>query len=68
MGIEGCVGAVLDKEDIASTPKLLIPYLEAHDMWTAIECVFGEASGRTLGFTPWGEPLGRRHGAARLPG
>ena len=29
-------------------------YLDADDMRTAIECLFGDAAGRTLGFTPCG--------------
>src|SRR5438874_1480882 len=38
MALAGCTGPVLD----------------ADDMRTAIECLFGDAAGRTLGFTPRG--------------
>jgi hypothetical protein len=33
---------------------VLIPYLDAEDTRTCIECLFGDAAGRTLGFTPRG--------------
>jgi hypothetical protein len=39
----------LDEEDIAYTREVLVPYLDAEDMFTAIECLFGDAAGRTLG-------------------
>ena len=39
---------------IAYTREVLIPYLDADDMRTCIECLFGDAAGRTLGFTPRG--------------
>ena len=54
MALAGCTGPVLDAEDIAYTREVLIPYLDADDMRTAIECLFGDAAGRTLGFTPRG--------------
>jgi hypothetical protein len=50
----GCTGPVLDAEDIAYTREVLVPYLDADDMRTTIECLFGDAAGRTLGFTPRG--------------
>ena len=54
MAAAGCTGPVLDEEDIAYTREVLIPHLDADDMRTAIECLFGDAAGRTLGFTPRG--------------
>jgi hypothetical protein len=54
MALAGCTGPVLDAEDIAYTREVLIPYLDAPDMRTCIECLFGDAPGRTLGFTPRG--------------
>ncbi len=54
MALAGCTGPVLDAEDIAYTREVLVPYLDADDMRTAIECLFGDAAGRTLGFTPRG--------------
>jgi hypothetical protein len=41
-------------EDIAYTREVLIPDLDADDMRTCIECLFGDAADRTLGFTPRG--------------
>jgi hypothetical protein len=54
MALAGCTGPVLDAEDIAYTREVLMPYLDADDMRTCIECLFGDAAGRTLGFTPRG--------------
>jgi hypothetical protein len=54
MALAGCTGPVLDAEDIAYTREVLIPYLDADDLRTCIECLFGDAAGRTLGFTPHG--------------
>jgi hypothetical protein len=58
MARAGCTGPALDEEDIAYTREILVPYLDADDMRTCIECLFGDAAGRTLGFTarglsPW---------------
>jgi len=50
----GCGGPVLDAEDIAYTREVIGPFLEADDMRTCIECLFGDEAGRTLGFTPRG--------------
>jgi hypothetical protein len=54
MALAGCSGPTLDAEDIAYTRAVLIPYLDADDMRTCIECLFGDAPARTLGFTPRG--------------
>jgi hypothetical protein len=54
MALAGCSGPTLDAEDIAYTREVLIPYLDADDMRTCIECLFGDAAARTLGFTPRG--------------
>jgi hypothetical protein len=54
MALAGCSGPALDAEDIAYTREVLIPYLDADDMRTCIECLFGDAAARTLGFTPRG--------------
>ncbi len=43
-----------DREDIAYTREVLAPYLDAEDMRTCVECLLGDAAGRTLGFTPRG--------------
>jgi hypothetical protein len=54
MAAAGCSGPVLDEDDIAYTREVLAPLLDADDMRTAIECLFGDAAARTLGFTPRG--------------
>jgi hypothetical protein len=54
MALAGCSGPVLDAEDIAYTREVLAPFLDADDRRTCIECLFGDAAGRTLGFTPRG--------------
>ncbi len=54
MASAGCTGPVLDAEDIEYTRQVLVPYLDAEDMRTCIECLFGDAAGRSLGFTPRG--------------
>jgi hypothetical protein len=54
MAKAGCTKPVLEEDDIAYTREVLVPYLDADDMRTAIECLFGDAPGRTLGFTPRG--------------
>jgi hypothetical protein len=50
----GCEGPVLDPEDIEYTREVLAPSLDAADKRTIIECLFGDAAGATLGFTPRG--------------
>jgi hypothetical protein len=50
----GSTGPALDAEDIAYTREVLAPFLDAEDMRTCIECLFGDAAGHTLGFTPRG--------------
>jgi hypothetical protein len=54
MAQAGCSGPILDAEDIAYTHEILIPYVDAEDMRTCMECLFGDEPGRTLGFTPRG--------------
>jgi hypothetical protein len=54
MALAGCSGPTLDAEGIAYTREVLIPCLDAEDMRTCIECLFGDEAARTLGFTPCG--------------
>ncbi|MGO9467575.1 MAG: hypothetical protein ACLQIB_10935 [Isosphaeraceae bacterium] len=54
MAMAGCAGPVLDLEEIAYTREVLAPCLDADDMRTCVECLFGDEAGRTLGFTPRG--------------
>ena len=49
-----CAHPVLDMEDISYTREVLTAYLDADDKRTAIECLFGDAASRALGFTPRG--------------
>jgi hypothetical protein len=50
----GCTAPTLEADDIAYTREVLAPYLEADDLRTTIQCLFGDAAGRTLGFPPLG--------------
>jgi hypothetical protein len=54
MAMAGCTRPVLDEDDLAYTREVLAPFLDASDMRTCIECLFGDQAGRTLGFTPRG--------------
>ncbi len=54
MARAGCTAPVLDADDIEYTRAVLAPHLDATDMRTCIECLFGDEPGRTLGFTPRG--------------
>jgi hypothetical protein len=54
MALAGCIGPILDAEDIDYTREVLIPFLDADDMRTCIECLFGDEASRALGFTPRG--------------
>jgi len=54
MAMADCVGPTLDPEDIEYTREVLVPYLEATDKRTIMECLFGDGPGSTLGFTPRG--------------
>jgi hypothetical protein len=50
----GCTTPTLDDDDLAYTREVLIPFLDAIDTSTCIECLFGDAAARTLGMTPQG--------------
>jgi hypothetical protein len=54
MAMADCAGPALDDDDIAYTREILTPFLDATDMRTCIECLFGDAAALTLGFTPRG--------------
>jgi hypothetical protein len=54
MAQAGCAGPLLEADDLDYTREVLAPFLDADDMRTCIECLFGDAPGRTLGFTPRG--------------
>lgn len=54
MQAAGCTLPALDPTELAHTRAVLTPLLGATDMRTCIECLFGDAAGETLGFTPRG--------------
>ena len=54
MALAGCSGLTLDAEDLAYTREVLASFLDAGDMRTCVECLFGDAAARALGFTPQG--------------
>ena len=54
MARAGCTTPALDADDIDYTREMLVPYLDATDMRTAMECLFGDDAARALGFTPRG--------------
>jgi hypothetical protein len=54
MGRAGCSTPSLEAEDLAYTREVIAPYLDTEEMRTAIECLFGDAASRTLGFSPRG--------------
>jgi hypothetical protein len=62
MALAGCTQPTLDAEDLEYTRWVLAPLLGATDMRTAIECLYGDAAGNALGFTPRG--LSHRAGLA----
>ena len=49
-----CAGPALDPDDVEYSRWVLGPFLDAADMRTCVECLFGDAAGATLGFTPRG--------------
>lgn len=54
MARAGCTAPTLDDEDREYTREVIAPFLDAEDMRTTIECLFGDAAGKTLGFSPRG--------------
>lgn len=54
MAKSGCIGPLLDEDDLAYTREVLSTCLNAGDMRTAIECLFGDVAAASLGFTKRG--------------
>jgi hypothetical protein len=54
MARAGCQSPTLDAEDIEYTRAVLAPHLGDELKRTCIECLFGDAAAKTLGFTPRG--------------
>ncbi len=62
LAMAGCTRPALDADDLEYTRAVLAPYLDEPDMRRTIECLYGDAAGRTLGFEPCG--LSHRAGLA----
>jgi hypothetical protein len=54
MALAGCTQPILDGDDLDYTREVLTPFLDATDMRTTIECLYGDNAARTLGFSPQG--------------
>jgi hypothetical protein len=54
MARAGCTQPTLDPEDLEYTRAVIEPHLDSELERTAIECLFGDAAAKTLGFTPRG--------------
>jgi hypothetical protein len=54
MAAAGCATPALEDDDLEYTRAVLVDYLDADDQRTAMECLFGDGPGRTLGLTPRG--------------
>jgi hypothetical protein len=54
MAQAGCRRPVVDDDEAEYTREVLRPFLDADDMRTTVECLFGDDAARTLGFTPRG--------------
>lgn len=50
----GCTEPILDAEDLAYTREAIAPFLRAGGKRLAVECLFGDAAARSLGFEPRG--------------
>ncbi len=62
MALAGCDTPSLDVDDRDDTRHILEPFLDETLARTVMECLYGDAAGRTLGFTPRG--LSHRAGLA----
>lgn len=54
MARSSCTQPTLDPDDIEYTRHVIAPHLDSDLDCTAIECLFGDAAAKTLGFTPRG--------------
>ena len=54
MAVAGCKSPTLEADDLEYTREVLRHHLDAVDKRTMIECLFGDAAGQSLGFTPRG--------------
>jgi hypothetical protein len=54
MAKAGSTEPLLDEDDLAYTREVLSPCLDAGDVRTAVECLFGDVAAASLGFTKRG--------------
>jgi hypothetical protein len=54
MAASGCEGPTLEPDDLEYSREIIAPFLDADDMRTTVECLFGDDAARSLGFTPRG--------------
>ena len=54
LAMAGCMLPTLGPDDLAYTRDVVVPLLDAEDMRTAVECLYGDPAARSLGFTPRG--------------
>jgi hypothetical protein len=54
LAMAGCDSPSLDTDDLAYSREVIAPFLDATDMATCIECLYGDTAARSLGFTPRG--------------
>jgi hypothetical protein len=50
----GCTRPTIDADDLDYTREIITPLLDETNDRISMECLFGDAAGRTLGFTPRG--------------
>lgn len=58
MCMAGCTGPTLDPDDLAYSREVIEPFGAETDFRTTVECLFGDAAARSLGFTPRGLSAG----------
>jgi hypothetical protein len=54
MARAGCTTPTLDDDDLEYTRAVITPLLNAEDMRTTVECLWGDVAASTLGFSPMG--------------
>ena len=54
MAQAGCTEPRMDEEEIEYTREVIASHLDSTDKRTIMACLFGDAAGKTLGFTPRG--------------
>jgi hypothetical protein len=54
LAMAGSVSPRLEPDDLTYSREVIEPFLDATDMATCIECLYGDTAARSLGFTPRG--------------